>query len=607
MERPYLQQRTKYWFHTKCGNFRLTQEGIDFFSELPKLTGPHPIPSSCPICGAIPRQGKNPLLALSIHFARLHSTDKSQLTIASHFNGIKPVCKVCSADVIHRGVTHGFKILCEQCDDLRVVANTAKKRKLKHEVAWNKGLTQETSDSVKRGTINCSKTLTKFGAWSKDLSLKKNPDNESLQKLSKNTSIGLKKFYETNESWCTGLTKENSEIIRNRGQKIHEAFVRIPLKERFSENGRRNLQSSMRRVQLLQAEKQKIPIETIIERINSINHNWTPCFSIDTKTFKPIWSIWAGELREYQCVHCKQVYKNGSNVFIGWDGEGKKCPCQKTGNSRAEFEIEDFLKLHELNVSRNNRSVISPWELDFIIPEKKLAVEFNGLYFHSEIKKANTIWYHENKRNMCVKNDYSLFHIYEDEWNNKRDIVKSMILQKLGHVQRKLHARKCEIFEYQEPGELRSWFDTNHIDGYVNSEYAFVLKENDEIVFAVLLRKPFHQRTYGDKTIEIARFASILNSNVRGAFMKLMNQIKLWCFKNGFGRILSYHDNRFGGSGDCYKRAGMTLLRTSGISWWWTNYRERVNRFEFKNKQSAANEGYYKIGGCSNEVYVLDL
>ena len=46
-----------------------------------------------------------------------------------------------------------------------------------------------------------------------------------------------------------------------------------------------------------------------------------------------------------------------------------------------------------------NKKKTSPLELDIYIPSHNLAIEFDGLYWHSEIHKPSN--YHLNKTELC--------------------------------------------------------------------------------------------------------------------------------------------------------------------------------------------------------------
>ena len=83
-------------------------------------------------------------------------------------------------------------------------------------------------------------------------------------------------------------------------------------------------------------------------------------------------------------------------------------------------------------IIENSTHIIHPCELDIFLPELKIAFEYNGLYWHSDIYKEND--YHLNKRKKCEKLGIELFHIWEDDWIFKENQIKLLILNKLGKI-----------------------------------------------------------------------------------------------------------------------------------------------------------------------------
>jgi len=85
----------------------------------------------------------------------------------------------------------------------------------------------------------------------------------------------------------------------------------------------------------------------------------------------------------------------------------------KSNISTYEIEIKNFLKSKNIEYEINDRKILKGKEIDIYIPEYNLAIEFNGLYWHSEIYKDKN--YHLNKTEECLKNNIQLIHIFEDE------------------------------------------------------------------------------------------------------------------------------------------------------------------------------------------------
>ena len=103
--------------------------------------------------------------------------------------------------------------------------------------------------------------------------------------------------------------------------------------------------------------------------------------------------------------------------------QGKGCPKCTHIVSKPEKEIGSFLDYLKVNYKQSDRSIIKPYELDIVIPSKKLSIEFNGKYWHSNEKilertngKMNAQEYHQMKTDMCNEKGYKLLHIFEEDW-----------------------------------------------------------------------------------------------------------------------------------------------------------------------------------------------
>lgn len=103
----------------------------------------------------------------------------------------------------------------------------------------------------------------------------------------------------------------------------------------------------------------------------------------------------------------------------------KKCKSEFY-SSKYEQEISDYVStFYSGELIRNSRDIISPQELDLYYPEKKIAIEFNGDYWHStEFKEKD---YHYNKFIKCRENWILLVSIFESEWNNKKEEIKEYL------------------------------------------------------------------------------------------------------------------------------------------------------------------------------------
>jgi len=256
--------------------------------------------------------------------------------------------------------------------------------------------------------------------------------------------------------------------------------------------------------------------------------------------------------------------------------------------SYVETEFQEFIsKNYNGKIFLNNRKIIKPNELDVYLPELNLAFEFNGLYWHSERYKDDN--YHLIKTEMCEKLDIQLLHIWEDDWNFKKDIVKSIILNKLGKNSNKIYARKCKIKEISDTKLLRHFLDTNHIQGYINSKINIGLFYNDELFSLMTFgsKRKIMNSLSNDDEFEIYRFCNKLNTNIIGGASKLFS----FFIKNyNFSKIISYSDRSYF-NGNNYLKLGFKFYSNTSPNYYYTIKGKREYRFKFR-KDILIKEGY---------------
>lgn len=112
------------------------------------------------------------------------------------------------------------------------------------------------------------------------------------------------------------------------------------------------------------------------------------------------------------------------------DGRIPRCyKCFPQCISIAQTQIVDYIKtiIPDDGLVINDRKVLDGLELDIYIPARKLAIEFDGLYYHSNIIGGKDINYHLMKTLQCERLGIQLLHIFENEWLHKTDNIKDTI------------------------------------------------------------------------------------------------------------------------------------------------------------------------------------
>lgn len=142
-----------------------------------------------------------------------------------------------------------------------------------------------------------------------------------------------------------------------------------------------------------------------------------------------------------KCDKCNREYTiNYTSLHTRLKAKANPCTlCNPLDDRTTSFEEKDLLSyiqsIYSGQIIENDRSVIDGKELDIYLPEKKLAFEFDGLYWHSELFKTNE--YHKDKTDARLSHNIQLIHIFEDDWHHRQDIVKSRISSLIGRIEYK--------------------------------------------------------------------------------------------------------------------------------------------------------------------------
>ncbi len=294
---------------------------------------------------------------------------------------------------------------------------------------------------------------------------------------------------------------------------------------------------------------------------------------------------------------------------------GHNCKkCSNSGYSNQEKEIVKYIKSLGIDIEENNTSILNGKELDIYIPSHNLAIEYDGLYWHSELYKDSK--YHLNKTIDCELKNIRLIHVFEDEWKYKKNIVKSRLKNILGLINNKIYARKCEIREVNS-NDSKKFLNENHIQGTSKSKIKIGLYYDGELVS--LMTFGLGRVIMGGKTNEweLTRFCNKLDTNIIGGASKLL---KYFIKNYKPNRIISYADRRWS-NGDLYDKLGFEFIHDSKPNYWYINNDIREYRFKYR-KSELIKFGYdsnksekeimfelkkYRIYDCGNKKYILNF
>jgi hypothetical protein len=301
-----------------------------------------------------------------------------------------------------------------------------------------------------------------------------------------------------------------------------------------------------------------------------------------------------------------------------------------SGSSHNEQEIIKFIKglVPDASIIINSRKIISPYELDIYLPEYNLAIEYNGLMFHSSGISKYPLFnnpdfdknYHLKKTKACEEKGIHLLHIQDNEWLNPklREIWKSIIANKLHKITNKIGARKLSFAQKEQLlKESKTFLEENHLQGSgAIGSIRYGLIHNGEL----LALMTFSKARFSGADYELVRFTVKKNWSIPGAASKLLK-----AFQKEYPnkKIISYANRRWS-NGNLYKALGFQLVNISPPNfyvfhpknifklWHRVSFQKHKlkNKLELFDKKLTSEEnlfinGYRKVYDSGNFVYRL--
>ena len=283
---------------------------------------------------------------------------------------------------------------------------------------------------------------------------------------------------------------------------------------------------------------------------------------------------------QFKCLKCDTEFDD--YVDNGHLPNCKVCnPYQPVYTSKQEIEVYEYVKsIIDLPVQQSNKSIINPYELDIVIPDLKIAIEYCGLYWHSEAQKSNKN-YHINKLALCIEKGYRLVTIFQDEWTHNTNIVKSRLKSILG-CDNVIYARQCRVV-LVSIAEAKDFVNQYHIQGWTISKIAYGCFYDNRLVAVMTFGKPRYDKT---AEYELIRYCS--SGTVVGGASRMF---AAFCRQLAPTSVISYCDMRWG-TGNLYKKLNFVQVAYgSKPGYSYTNFIKRFHRSTFCKKNIAKTPG----------------
>ena len=579
------------------------------------------MPEKCNLCDTKLKTTK----ALAVHINNKHKEiSKEDYYINFISKNDEHLCKVCKNKTTFIGIKNGFLKYCStKClNNDPETKEKIKQTNLEKFGCTNPLLNKDVQDKIKKTNLE------KYGSENVF-------DNKEIQEKLKQTNI--EKYGVENVSQSEEIKNKKIETtLKNYGISHHMYLETTKDKIKDSNLERYGVENPMQ-VELFKIKQSESLFKnhsvTSPLKDKDINENMKrTCYDTYFDKFKendrfknkvtPLFSKeeYFGDDRKnkykFMCNECL-------NEFYDHIDNGKIPRCLNcypitTGISKGEIEVYEYVKSilpENVILIQSDRTTINPLELDIYIPEYKFAIEYDGLYYHCENSGEKDRHYHYTKTKLCKEQNILLLQIFENEWINKQDVVKSIIRNKLGLNAVRIFARKCVIKEVDKK-DVKVFLNDNHLQGAASNRISYGLYFKDELVSLLTMGvSRFNKKL----DWEIVRFCSKLNTSVVGGFDKLFKHFVNThnCKENS---ITTYSDLRYG-YGDVYLKAGFKFINRASSNYFYTNdfinlfSRQKFQKHKLPSQlekfdinltefQNMTNNGWDRIWDCGNNVYI---
>ena len=419
------------------------------------------------------------------------------------------------------------------------------------------------------------------------------------------------------------VSEKTKELARSRSAELN-IKGRISLKEKYgvenpsqlTDHKEKCIQTSMSRYNSPHYRSSGVfktkNDEKRIDRYRNFSPKGVSILNIDTDEEKLHLFQNPNKLIHYKCV-CGHEDKIPSETYK-WRILNTSTPCNEcsslTKGSIKEQNLKSFVKSLGFN-TQENKKILDGKEIDIFIPEKSLGIEFDGLFWHNDLRVDKK--YHSSKTEIANKKQIRLIHVFEDEWEHKESIVKDRISYLLGKVNNRVYARNCQIKEIDYEQE-KEFLNKNHIQGHAKSSIKVGLFYKGKLVSLMTFSKPNLSKGQKkeDGAWELLRFCSLLNTVVVGGAAKLLNYFKT---KYSPRKILSFADKRWS-NGDLYRTLGFEQQADTSENYWYIDLKniKRIHRFNLRKNldddqtkteyENRLSQGYLRIWDCGNSKWI---
>ena len=513
----------------------------------------------------------------------------------AYFHGIvaHPVCPICGRPVPFLDFGKGYQKFCSrQC----AAQSDETKSTYTKTIREKYGVDRPSQNANIKNKIISTYTANNGGMGNASKSVKEKMYKTMEEKYGVMHARWVDEFNEAAQSKCnekiaTTIAKTRSTMVEKYGcwasmSDLVKEKIRETMEHRYGGSG---------------AASEEILTKILASRKNITMSKYPDIIDINSD------GLWVCKCPHTNCTKCKdKQYVIPGKRYIGrLKDHTELCtnilPVKDSiiAGTTLELFVRSVLDEHGVDYICNDRTILNGQELDIYIPDRHIAIECNGIYWHS--KKSTT--YHADKYIKCAQKNIQLITLWEDWIINKPEIVESLLITKLGLNNNRVYARKCTVKEIT-PKISKDFLNNNHIQGSTNAHKHIGMFYNDELVAVMTFSK--HRGCMGRSGVhdanewELSRFCSKLNTRVVGGCGKMLayfiskyNPCVIYSF--------SSHDIS---DGNLYKSLGFERDRDNVSYWYVDSSYKRYHRSAF-TKQSIVKRGWKENKDGWKEVDVM--
>jgi hypothetical protein len=245
---------------------------------------------------------------------------------------------------------------------------------------------------------------------------------------------------------------------------------------------------------------------------------------------------------------------------------------QKRGLTYLESEMKEFLDNNNISYEINNRTILGGKELDFYIQDYNIAIEMNGLYYHTDTIRPDH-QYHYKKWKICNDKNIHLVNIFEDDWNLQQDKVCNMLLGFFGKKIKGIPARKTYIQKINGR-TARPFLDQYHLQGYVSGTHYGAFDVDNNLIGIMTFGTTRNGR------FELKRFVTDEYIH-NGLFSKLFKYAQS---DLDFSEVVSFSDNTHF-TGNVYKINGFNFIQVIKPDYRYLVNKTRVHKSNYTKQK----------------------